>query len=323
METLILLAKTSALLKDYTTAQGYAVKAIELEATSNEVQITYAEILVQFHGLDTGVLYLRDLINKFAYTIEFKIALAEIYRQQERYKEAQQLYEQILDANPKNKKALLGLGEANQAQGKFDKALNSYLAATVVDPSDAEGLVRAGLLYMDVQKYNDAIIQFKRAKTINPYFPKVYYYIGKAAFSANDYDGALIATQEERKLNPNLAESYILAAEVYSKMKQFQKCSAEYQKAVTIRPQGGLLYVNLARCYRQGGSADKAEKMLEIAAANESGLPEIYREHGAVFEVKGEILEAIASYSKYLALSPNAPDQKEIEARVQMIGRRR
>ena len=83
-----------------------------------------------------------------------------------------------------------------------------------------------------------------------------------------------------KRVNPNLADSYLLAAEVYSVTKQYSKCADEYQLAIKLRPQGADLYVKMARCYRQGGSPDVAESMLNIAATQESGLPEIYKEQG-------------------------------------------
>ena len=67
---------------------------------------------------------------------------------------------------------------------------------------------------------------------------------------------------------------------------------------------------------RQGGSADIAKSMLNIAASQESGLPEIYREQGAIYEIEGDIRAAVQAYNKYLALSPNAPDRREIEGKI-------
>lgn len=320
VETLILLAKAYGANGDFSSAQKFAVRAIEIDATNNEAQIVYAQILTQFQGFDTGVLYIKDLINKFSYTIEFRMALADMYKEHERYRQSQLIYEQLLDIEPKNKKALLGLGESYQGQLMFDKAMKAFLNAAVMDPSDVTGLVYAGLLYMEMGKYSDAITQFKRAMSVNKMYPRLHYYIGKAAFQNGDYELALSSAGEERKVNPNLADSYELAAEVYTAQKQFQKCAEEYQQAVRLRPQGAEIYVKLARCYRQGGSPDIAASMLNIAASQESGMPEIYREQGAIFEQKGDQRAAVQAYNKYLALSPNAPDRQEIEQKILSIG---
>jgi tetratricopeptide (TPR) repeat protein len=77
----------------------------------------------------------------------------------------------------------------------------------------------------------------------------------------------------------------------------------------------------MARCYRQAGNPDVASSMLSIAASQESGLPEIYKEQGAIFEELGDKAAAIASYDKYLSLSPNAPDRAEIDQRINSLSR--
>ncbi|MEZ0393413.1 MAG: tetratricopeptide repeat protein, partial [Pseudobdellovibrionaceae bacterium] len=319
IETLILLAKAQSAAGDFSAAQKASVRAIELDATNTEAQIAYARILTQFQGLETGLLYLKDLITKFSYTIDFRLALADLYLEQERADQAQKIYEQIVDADPKNKAARLGLGESLRTLGLFDRALKQFFEASVIDPSDPKALFQAGMVYMEIGKYADAIAQFRRAQAINPLFPRLNYNIGRAFYKTNDYDSALKAAMEERKINPNLADSYILAAEIYTDTKQFQKCTTEYQQAIKLRPQGAELHVKVARCYRQSGSTEIARSMLNIAANQESGLPEIYKEQGAVYEVEGDTRAAVQAYNKYLALSPNAPDRKEIEARILSI----
>jgi tetratricopeptide (TPR) repeat protein len=321
VETILLLAKAHAALGEYQMAQNYAIRAMELDSTNNDAIVVYAKNLVQFRGLDAGLYYIKDQISKFSYTIEFRLALAEMYRDVERYRDAQTVYEQVLEADPKNKKAFMGLGESLQAIGAFDKALRAYLNAAVQDPSDAEPLFKAGQLYIDMNRFTDAKTQFERALKVNPFYPRGNYYVGKAAFLNMDYQTALKFCQAERQINPNLADSYILAAEVYSAVKDFAKCAGEYQLAVRLRPQGAEIYVKMARCYRQAGSPDIAENMLNIAVTQESGLPDIYKEQGAIYEGRGDARSAVRAYDKYLALSPNAPDRAELEARINSLNR--
>jgi tetratricopeptide (TPR) repeat protein len=130
---------------------------------------------------------------------------------------------------------------------------------------------------------------------------------------------AIESASEEKKNNPNLADPYILAAEVYSSLRDYQKCATEYQQALRLRPQGADIYVRISKCYRLSGNLDVAENMLNIAASQESGFAEIYKEQGAIYEQKGDRRAAAQAYTKYLALSPNAPDRKEIESRISLL----
>jgi tetratricopeptide (TPR) repeat protein len=316
IETVILLARVSAAIKEPREALTYSLKAIEIDSSNTEAQTVYAKSIAQLDGIDAGAAYLKNLIGKFSYTLDFRIALAELYRDAERHKVSQELYEQIVEADPRNKKAFLGLGESYQAQGLADKALKAYLSAAILDPSDAEAVFRTGLVYMEAEKYKEAIQQFVRTLQINPLYPRANYAIGRAYFKNDQYDEALNAVMLERKLNPSLTESYLLAAEIYASAKQYNKCVDEYQLALRLRPQGAELYVKIARCYRQSGNLELAENMLNLAANQESGMPDIYKEQGTIYEIKGDTISAVKSYNKYLALSPNAPDRNEIEAQI-------
>ncbi|WP_246845206.1 tetratricopeptide repeat protein [Bdellovibrio sp. NC01] len=336
IETFILLSKANAILAQSIVplnkkeierkenagkdAVRYATKAVEIDATNPEAQITYAKTLAATQGVDAGITYLNELIKRFSYTLDYRVALAEVYKSEDRYTQARDIYEKVVEADPRNKKAWLGLGEGSKALGMNDKALKAFLQAAVLDPTDGEALFRAGQLYLETSRFDEAIQQFRRVQRLNPNYPRTNYYIGKAAFASGDFNGAMEAAKAEKRLNPNVADSYILAAEIYTARRQYQECAGEYSQAMKLRPQGADIYVKSAQCYRQSGAIDVAEDMLALAAARESGYADIYREQGAIYEMKGDTRSAATAYNKYIGLSPNAPDRAEIEARINRLG---
>lgn len=60
--------------------------------------------------------------------------------------------------------------------------------------------------------------------------------------------------------------------------------------------------------------------MLALASSRESGYADIYKEQGAVYELRGDVRSAAQAYNKYLGLSPNAPDRAEIESKLSRMG---
>ncbi|MGZ3743118.1 MAG: tetratricopeptide repeat protein [Pseudobdellovibrionaceae bacterium] len=338
IETYTLLAKASAALYSSTIASTkknaeareefqhealrYATKAVEIDATNTEAQITYAKVMSQINGVDSGVSYMKELIKKYSYSLEYRVALAEIFKSEERYSQAQEYYLQVTEADPKNKNAFIGLGECYKALGLIDLSLKAFLTAAVLDPSDGEALFQAAKLYMETSRLDEAIQQFKRVQNINNHYPRVYYYIGKSALLAGNFTLALEAVKKEKQENPNLADSYMLAGEIYGAKKQFAECAAEYSQAMKLRAQGADIYVKAAQCYRQSGAIDIAQDLLTMASSRESGYADIYKEQGAIYEVRGDLRSAVQSYNKYLGLSPNALDRAEIESRINRIGNR-
>jgi len=118
-----------------------------------------------------------------------------------------------------------------------------------------------------------------------------------------------------------------LAGESYEKLKEFLNGAAEYQKAIELTPQNLSLYVKTARCYRQAGYLDLAVNILKKASGDEkdgtgsSGDPQLYKELGMVYDMRGAYQEATTSYCNYLNLMPSAPDRKDIENRMKELSK--
>lgn len=318
---LVLMARAHAGLDEYDQAQNYAIRALEIDPTNAEAMVVYGKNLAQHKGVSAGINYFSEQIKKFAYTQELRVALAEVYYDTERYQESERAYLQIVDFNPKSKIAWIGLGRSYQAQLKYREAARAFIEASILDVSDAEPVYYLGRLYLDMNQPGRALVHFEKAMKINPQFPNLYFHSGRAALMLNDLQQALAYALKERQKNPNIAESYLLAAEIYDINQEYQLCANEYQKAVKLRPQGALIHVKMARCYRLAGSVDIAESMLSIATGIESGLAEIYREQGAIFEARMDFRAAIAAYERYLMLSPNARDRGQVEQKILQLER--
>jgi tetratricopeptide (TPR) repeat protein len=328
LDTFIIMARARLGLQEYQEAQAFASKAIEIDINSIEAQSLYAKIEAGLHGVDAGAQYAQTLINRFVLTkgqqvpppaIEYRITLGEIYIQDERFHQAEEVLRQAISLDPNNKKALMNLGKVLQAQGQWLNALEVYLKAAVLDPSDAEPIFFSGQVYAEQGRLKDAVSQFERVVRNNPRYPKAHIALGRAALLLDDPKRALEESMQERSVNPELADAYLLTAESYYALKQYGNCAAEYQKAVTKGAKGAIVFVRMARCYRLTGALESAQSLLRQAQSLESGLPELYKEQGAIYHMKGQADEALTAYETYLKLVPNAADKDQVSAVMKRI----
>lgn len=304
-------------------AQRYAGKAIDLEPSWPEAQITYAHFLAAKDGPIRGEKYLLELIRSFPYTSEYRIALAEYYKSLEKFSEASEVYMQVYTSDTKNKKAAYGLAECYRAMNNAELAQKFYNVASVLDPSDVEPLFSNAKLLLETAsgreakaKIQQAIAKLGLVKSINPNYPRVSYFLAKAYMELGDFQEALNLIREEKTKNPNIADPYLLAAEVFFRKEQYKECAAEYSLAIKLRPSSAELYVKASTCYRLSNALDIAEDMLAIAEKRESGFPEIFRERGLLLEKRGMMPDARENFEKYLELAPNAPDRAMYEMKV-------
>lgn len=315
VESHVLTAEAQVQLGNFSQAFMHASRAREIDVNHRGAQVAYGRALQGVQGAEAAIDYFIELVKIFPVISEYRLALGKLYMAEQRYSEAQQTFSDLTRIDEKSKEAFLELGKCLRVQAQYEQALAAFQQAAILDPSDAEPMFQMGQLYLELRKPVEAQIQLQRVVRINKLFPLVHYNIGRAAFMAGDLTTALNEAKEERNVNPGLAEPYLLAAEIYAGQQQYSLCVTEYQKAIKLRPQSASNYIRMAICYRKGDQLDVAIQMLNQAAVLESGLPNIYKELGAIYETKGDLTEAAKSYCQYFVLDPNAPDRSSIEKR--------
>lgn len=301
-------------------AYSYALKAIELDSTNVQAQINYAKVIATRQGVDVGGDYLIEMIKLYPSLLDYRIALSEVYIEEERYKQAIEELQKVLSFNSKNKKALMAIAKSYFQIGEQDKAITGYLTASNLDPSDAEPIFEVAKIYLDKGSTDQALIQFERVLALNKKYPKANYFIGRLMIVKGNYSEAEKFAEIEKKMYPQLIDPYLLIAEIKYISKNYLECASEYARATNFGAQPASVYVKAAKCYRLSGQLDMAQGFIDIASEKESGYEEIYKEQGALFESRGDTGSAIRSYCKYSELSPNSKDKDLIKAQIQSLG---
>ncbi len=302
-------------------AYTYALKAIELDSTNIQAQVNYAKVIATRQGIDVGGDYLVEMIKLYPTLMEYRIALAEIYMEEERYKQAIEELQRVLSFNSKNKKALMAIAKSYFQVGEMDKSITAYLTASNLDPSDGEPIFEVAKIYLETPNKSDqAVNQFQRVLVLNQRYPKANYYLGRVMIQRGNYSEAERYAEIEKKMYPLLMDPYLLIAEIKYASKNYTECAAEYARATNFGNQPASVYVKAAKCYRLSGQLDMAQGFIDIAAEKESGYEEIYKEQGALFESRGDTLSAVSSYCKYQELSPNSVDKDAIKEQIAVLG---
>lgn len=111
------------------------------------------------------------------------LRLANIYTQQEKYAEAEQVYRDLLESQPGNDMARANLAIVMSRAGKTEEAATAY-RELLADEDLSEGtLFNIGIGLFRAQDFDQAAIAFQRVIELNPVAHEALYNLGQSLFA--------------------------------------------------------------------------------------------------------------------------------------------
>ena len=332
VEAYIILSKAYYLLGDFELSLQSANKAKEIDSNNRKAQIQYARTLGKLYGVDSAFDYFEGWIEKSqpgsqGY-IDYILALSQFLYDNNRFKNALNILNNISQVREKPIRYHILLGKIySQDNQNINLAYEEFLQAALINPSDPEVMYELSQLLMKFRQYDEAESYLQKILDSYPRYPKIHYLIARLLMRKGgkaNLDQALKRVQAESKVNPDLPEAYQLAGEIYETLGKYTLCAQAFQQAIEILSNDSELYVRSSICYRRAGDLDLALQLLKGVAENNKNQkisnPKVYRELGAIYEMKKDYTNATKAYAIYLEILPNAKDKKQIESRVQQFG---
>jgi tetratricopeptide (TPR) repeat protein len=143
--------------------------------------------------------------------------LGVAYLNQQRPADAQKLFEQALQADPKFAVARLNLGISLLNQQKAEAARDALLAAAQQLPNDPYAWYNLGLAYKDLADLTHGVAAFEHVTEILPDEADAYYFVGYLYSQLQKYDQAIATFQKGLALFPYHASSEFGIARAYQR----------------------------------------------------------------------------------------------------------
>jgi tetratricopeptide (TPR) repeat protein len=200
-------------------------------------------------------------------------ARAQALHQAGRLAEAQELYEQVLRADPRHAEALHLLGYLWFQKGDIARALDMIGRAVELQPKSASFRYNRGLILQQAGRLDDAAVDFRQVAALQPADPGAWESLGETLLALGRQEEALQAYDRALALNPGAAE----------------------------------LHANRGVALRTLGMLPEALAAQDRALALKSGYAEGWSNRGNVLNDLGRLEEALASFDRALALNPRLP----------------
>jgi len=272
-------------------------------------------------------------------TVAEVFALALQKQQAGNFSHAEQLYRQILQAEPSNANAWGYLGSVSQAQGKLKEAEFSFrrvaqllpdnasahncLAVVLVQqnkpdeaaaslqealrcqPENAETHNNLGSVLARLGRTAEAIDSYRQALRLKPNYAQAHYNLGLALKTAGQRDGALVEFQEALRCQPDFALALHALGDVLVEKKNLAEAESSYRQALRLGPDRVETHHNLGSLLQSQGRLDEAVACYRQALMLNPNFAEAYCHLGTALQKQGRLDQALAFYHQALGLNPN------------------
>jgi len=165
LETHLLLGQLYGLNHDSASAEKQFKEAQRIDGTSEEVVLSIARLYSEQGQFDKAAKSIAD-VPEDDRTTRMDFALAGLYDELKRPKDAAAAYQAALNQDPDNADAKRGLAAALIASGQMDAASKVYSQILGSDPQDAQALISESNIQRQQGHYDQALATLKKAEPL-------------------------------------------------------------------------------------------------------------------------------------------------------------
>ncbi|MBW4488998.1 MAG: tetratricopeptide repeat protein [Trichocoleus desertorum ATA4-8-CV12] len=195
------------------------------------------------------------------------LAIALQHTQAQRWSEAEQVYQQILQQQPDQVEALYQLGMIAKQQGQMQVATGYFQQA-------ATQYCQLALACFNRRQLSEAVAYYQKALALRPTAPDIYTNLGNVYQDLGQAEAAIASYQQALALKPDSAEAHNNLGNMYKRQGQLTEASNHYQQAVTLRPDLAETYNNLGNVLKDQGRMTEAIAAYRQAIAMKPSLME-------------------------------------------------
>lgn len=198
--------------------------------------------------------------------VDAKLALANLLIRQNRIEDGLTLLENIKKENPNNIDVLLMIGETFLKLKRIDPAIENLRNLIEIDNYHTHARFMLAKAYIEKQEYEEALKHLEVVKIQISKMPELNYYFGKAYLGLKKYNEAIDNLEAELKVNKQSVDVMVLLGKAYSLNNDHQKAIEMLNNAILMEGNNAIAYFELGMAYLRKGDKTSAVEALKQAA---------------------------------------------------------
>ena len=230
---------------------------------------------------------------------------AVVLHQQGRLQEASQIYEGLLQVDPKHFHALHLLGVIASQTKNYEIAVDLIGKAIIINSNNPAAYSNQGAALKELGQLQAAVDSYDKAISLKPDFAEAHSNKGAALKKLRQFSAAAASCDKAISLKPDHAEAYLNRGNVLRELEHLSSAVAAYDTAISLKS-------DYAEAHNNKGVALKELKQFSAAAASydkaislKPDYAEAYLNRGNVLKELGQFKAALASYDNAISFKPD------------------
>jgi len=220
------------------------------------------------------------------------------------FAQAEAIYRQVLQENPRHPDALHLLGVLAHQCGNSQAALQLINQAIETSPSEKIYYRNAAEAYLALGGVDKAIECLQKAIELQPDFD-AYYSLGSIYQKYGRLGEAQTCYEQALAFNPQAAETHTNLGVILQNQERLEEAISHYNQAIQIKPEDYRAYNNLANVLKTQGRLEEAIHQYEKALILNPDYDLAHNNLANVFNQQGKFEEARRHFEAALYINPN------------------
>ena len=226
------------------------------------------------------------------------------YSQSGSAEQAEQLFGQVLSADPKHLDTRLAWAAMYCSSGSLDDALAQFEKAYEDHGNDSRVLMGLGHCHERLGESDQALEYYRQAADVLPYLRQAHERMAAIHLHRGDCVQAIEQYEKLRQEHPEDAAVYMILGQLQLQMGQYGPAAASFERALTIEPDNFELHDDKVESLAKSGRVAEAIESLRGIIDEQGDFPDSYVRLGDLYAQTGNDEAAVMNYSRALELYP-------------------
>jgi len=233
-----------------------------------------------------------------------KLRLGIHYAQSGLFEQAEYVFTQILEKNPRHTDARLAWAAMHFSDGSLDDAREQLLLAQMADEPDSRVLFALGHYHERLGQINEALEFYLKACAVPPYLRQVQERLGAIYLRLDDYNSAIEQYENLKTENPEDICIYIILGQLQLQVRKYKDAAASFERALTIEPDNFELHDEKIETMAQAGQVTEAIEAMRAIIDDQGDFADSYVRLADLYSQAANDQAAVMTYLRALELHP-------------------